>query len=100
MTEFFLTQIYFHTAASMIVIGLCWGLSKTLKIQAQLGFLYLFSLPIKMGFFYYFFPYLFESSLSLSIQQKGFILFPLTFFLFFEVLMVAKILNQKPKADI
>ena len=100
MTEFFLTQIYFHTVASMIVVGLCWGLSKTLKIQAQLGFLYLFSLPIKMVFFYYFFPYLFESSLSLSIQQKGFILFPLTFFLFFEVLMVAKILNQKPKADI
>ena len=53
-----------------------------------------------MGFFYYFFPYLFESSFSLSIQQKGFILFPLTFFLFLEVLMVAKILNQKPKADI
>ena len=100
MPEFFLTQIYFHAAAFVFIVGLCWGLSKSLKIQAHLGFLYLFSLPLKMGFFYYFFPYLFESSLSLSDQEKGFILFPLTVFLFFEVLMVAKILNQKHKADI
>jgi len=101
MTQsFFCQQILFQAMATLFIVVGFLLLSKRLKNKEPLGFLYLFSLPAKLFFFYYFFPLLFDPEQALSPEQKGHIIGPLLFFLCLEVLLVAKILNQKPSANI
>ena len=92
---FLLQQIQFQALATALVLLLCFIGSKRPKIQHTLGFLYLFSLPAKLFFFYYFFPDLFAVSRSLSTQEKAHVLLPLALFLLIEVFGVAKLLKQK-----
>lgn len=93
---FLLQQIQFQALATALVLLLCFVGSKRPKIQHALGFLYLFSIPAKLFFFYYFFPELFVASPNLSTQEKVYILLPLAFFLLLEVFGLAKLLRQKP----
>lgn len=94
---FLLQQIQFQALATALVLLLCFIGSKRPEIQHALGFLYLFSLPAKLFFFYYFFPELFAVSRSLSTQEKAYVLLPLALFLLFEVFGLAKLLRQKPR---
>ena len=98
--SFLSQQLLFQVSSSAIILLLFWGLSTKKNIREQLGFLYLFSLPTKLFFYYYFFPFLFDTALSLSTSQKASILFPLFVFLVVEVLILAKLLKQKTFKDI
>tara|TARA_B110000027_G_scaffold38944_1_gene43046 strand:- start:1654 stop:1959 length:306 start_codon:yes stop_codon:yes gene_type:complete len=92
--------LYFNVIASTVVVGICYLLSKNVKTKDYVGFLYLFGIPLKGGFFYKSFPFLFLDGLSLSLQEKGNILMPILFFLAVEVLFLLKFLKQTPSSQI
>lgn len=95
-----LSQLIFNSAASMVVLALCYLLSKNISAKPYIGFIYLFSIPLKGAFFYKNFPTLFDLQQALSTQGKAIILLPMLFFLVLEILFLSKILNQKPSGDI
>lgn len=95
-----LSQLIFNSVASIVVLALCYLLSKNISTKPYIGFMYLFSIPLKGAFFYKKFPFIFDFDYSLSAQGKAIILLPMLFFLVLEILFLSKILNQKPYADI
>ncbi len=93
-------HLFFNLIASTVVVGICYLLSKNPKTKDYVGFLYLFGVPLKGIFFYKSFPFLFLEELSLSLQEKVNILFPVLFFLAVEVLFLSKIFKQSPSGQI
>lgn len=94
--SFLSEQLLFHGLISGLILVLFWILSRQAHLKASLGFLYLFSLPAKLFFFYYFFPELFEQDRFLSGEEKLFILGPMGFFILLEIIGMAKLLREKP----
>lgn len=95
---FLIQQIQFQAAATALVLLLCFVASRQSKLKESIGFLYLFSLPAKLFFYYYFFPELFSETSALSFQETRNILLPLGFFLVFEVFGLSRLLKQNTEA--
>ena len=89
-------HLYFNLIASTVVVGICYLLSKNPKTKDYVGFLYLFGIPLKGVFFYKSFPFLFLEGLSLSLQEKVNILFPVLFFFSGRGFISFKIFEANP----
>jgi len=94
--NFSLKDVYlFHAISSLVlcfVFELIYHLSESFR--DQLGFLYLGSTVLKVMLFFIVFSSTFLSSDSLSNGEGISLLIPMAIFIFFEVIIVIKILNR------
>lgn len=95
-TSFELRDVYLFQAIFSLIIVLTFELlaTYTTPFKDQLGFLYLVSMAVKVLFFCIFFRQLLFSSISLSKSDSVSLLIPIFIFLFYEVLIIVKILNR------
>lgn len=93
---FDLLSIYLFQAIASLLIIITFEMIASLNTQFkdQLGFLYLGSIAVKMLFFGIFFRDLLFSSIDLSKMDSLSMLIPMFIFIFFEVVIIAKILNR------
>lgn len=93
---FSLEKIYLFHAFFSAIICINLRLAATVdKISSQIGFIYLWTLIIKLILFLVFFYNPLFTKDSFSFVEKISLLIPLFLFLLTEVIFVAKILNQK-----
>ncbi len=92
-----LIQVYiFNTVFTVFLCVTAIVLSKTEKYADQIGFLYLGSVVLKVIFFFLlFYKPIFKSDDFTNIEIFN-LLIPIILFLIFEVVVISKILNNKP----
>lgn len=93
---FDLLFIYLFQAIASLLIIITFEMIASLNTQFkdQLGFLYLGSIAVKILFFGIFFRDLLFSSIDLSKIDSLSLLIPMFIFIFFEVVIIVKILNR------
>lgn len=93
---FDLLSIYLFQAIASLLIIITFEMIASLNTQFkdQLGFLYLGSIAVKILFFGIFFRDLLFSSIDLSKIDSLSLLIPMFIFIFFEVVIIVKILNR------
>ncbi len=95
LIEFPLFQIYlFHAIFSLIICASFQVLSTYEKFASQLGFIYLGTFLLKLLLFAIIFNGLLFNKEANSLTNKISLLVPVFIFLFFEVILIAKILGK------
>lgn len=95
-TPFDVFSIYVFQAIASLLIIITFEMIASLSTQFkdQLGFLYFGSIAVKILFFCIFFRDLLFSSIVLSKMDSLSLLIPMFIFIFFEVVIIVKILNR------
>lgn len=93
---FALWKIYLFQCLATLAICASFEIisKKSEKYRDQLGFLYLGAMVLKVAVFCLFFSNILFSSLVLSKLDSFSLLVPIFLFLFFEVMVIIKILNK------
>lgn len=92
--EQFIVGSYFYLISTTIAVCFLLNfLKKTKKFEHQIGYFYLFSVPLKIILFIIIFQKQFSDQTSNSKQELANCLFIISLTLIFEVLFMAKLLN-------
>ena len=91
-----LRAVYIFQAVASVLLVIAFELVATFsgQFKDQLGFLYLGSIALKMMLFCIVFREVLFSSVAMSKEDSLSLLIPIFIFLFYEVLILVKILNR------